>query len=64
MSIEQLAIYVVIIGAIVALVFIALRQFNLAIPAWVIQVFWVLVVAAVVIFAIKLLIGPIALGLR
>lgn len=55
LSIAELAIAVVIIAALVALVYVALRQFNIAIPAWVVQVFWILVVAFVVIFAIRLL---------
>lgn len=54
MNIGQLAIYIVLIAAIVALVFVALKQFNVSIPPWVVQVFWILVVAYVVIFAIKL----------
>lgn len=53
----QIAIYIVIVAAICALVFIALRQFNLSIPAWVQQVFWVLVVLFVVIFAIKMVLS-------
>ncbi len=54
-SIGQIAIAIVVIAAIVAVVWIALRQFNVTIPAWVVQVFWVLVVAVVCIFAIKFL---------
>jgi hypothetical protein len=50
----QLAILIVGIAAIVALVAIALRKFNVQIPDWVIQVFWILIVAFVVIVAIKL----------
>jgi len=52
-SIGSIAIAIVIIAAVVALVYIALRQFNVSIPAWVVQVFWVLVVAVVVILAIR-----------
>ena len=54
LSIPGLAILVVVIAAVVALVYIALRQFGIAIPDWVVQVFWVLVVAFVVIIAIRL----------
>ena len=57
MDIGQLAIYVVIIAAIIALVTIAIRQFNISIPSWVVQVFWVVIVALVIIFAIKLLLN-------
>ena len=52
-GIGQLAIYIVIVAAVVALVYIALRQFGVTIPAWVQQVAWILVVAFVVILAIK-----------
>jgi hypothetical protein len=52
-SIPQLAICVVMIAAVVALVYIALRKFGVAIPDWVVQVFWVLVVAFVIIAAIR-----------
>jgi hypothetical protein len=50
----QLAILVVVVAAVVALVYVALRQFGVQIPPWVIQVFWIIVVAFVVILAIKL----------
>lgn len=53
-SIGELAIALVIVAAVVALVYIAFRQFGITIPAWVVQVFWVIVVAFVVIFAIRL----------
>lgn len=49
------AIAIVVIAALVALVLIALRQFNVTIPAWVQNVGWVLIVAAVVIGAIRIL---------
>lgn len=52
-SFVQLAIWIVVIAAVVALVYIALNQFGVAIPPWVAQVFWVVVVAFVVIVAIK-----------
>lgn len=53
-SISQLLIAVVIVAACVALVTIALRKFGIAIPDWVVQVFWVVIVAFVVIFGIRL----------
>jgi hypothetical protein len=52
-SLGQLLIYVVVIAACVALAVIAIRQFGISIPSWVAQVFWVVVVAAVVIVAIR-----------
>jgi hypothetical protein len=53
-SLVQLAILIVVIAAVCALVYIALRQFGVGIPAWVVQVFWIIAVAFVVILAIKL----------
>lgn len=52
-GIGEIAIAIVVIAAVVALVVVALRQFKVTIPPWVIQVFWILVVAFVVILAIK-----------
>jgi hypothetical protein len=54
-SLVEVAIAVVIIAAVCGLVWVALRQFQIAIPQWAIQVFWIVVVAAVVIFAIRFL---------
>lgn len=56
-SLAHLLIAVVVIAACIALVYIALQQFGIAIPGWVIQVFWVVVVAFVIIFAIKLVLS-------
>ncbi len=53
-GIGQIAIAIVVIAAIVALVMIACKQFGVAIPGWVVQVLWVLVVAFVIILAIRL----------
>jgi hypothetical protein len=56
-SIGELAIWVVAIAAIVALMYVALHQFGIAIPEWVKAVFWIVVVALVVIGAIKWITG-------
>lgn len=52
-SLVDILIAVVVIAACVALVWVAIRQFGIAIPDWVMQVFWIVVVAVVVIFAIR-----------
>ncbi len=52
-SLGEILIAVVIVAAAVALVYVALRQFGVSIPQWVVQVFWIVVVAVVVIFAIR-----------
>lgn len=56
-SIGQLAIAIVIILAVCGLVMIAVRQFGIQIPPWVIQVLMIVVVAVVVIAAIKLVLS-------
>ena len=56
-GLAQIAIFIVVIAAIVALVYIALRKFGVSIPDWVVQVFWILVVAVVIIIAIKFVAG-------
>ena len=54
-GIAGLAIAVIIVAAVVAIVFVACRQMGVEIPGWVVQVFWILVVAVVCIAAIRLL---------
>lgn len=53
-SFTELAIWLVVVSAVIALVYIALKQFNISIPSWVVNIFWILLVAFVVIFAIRL----------
>ncbi len=56
-GVVEIAITIVIIAAIVALVYVALQQFGVAIPGWVQHVFWICVVAFVIIFAIRVVAG-------
>lgn len=56
-GIGGLAVMVILVAAVVAIVFVACRQMGVAIPAWVIQIFWILIVAVVCIAAIKFLLG-------
>lgn len=39
LGIVELAILIVIVAAVIALVYVAIRQFGIAIPAWVVQIF-------------------------
>lgn len=54
LSVTQILIAIVIIAACVALAYVAMRHFEVTPPAWAIKVFWIVVVAIVVIFAIRL----------
>jgi hypothetical protein len=56
-SIGELAIWVVACAAIVALMYVALVEFGIPIPGWVIRCFWIVLVACGVILAIKFVMG-------
>jgi hypothetical protein len=45
------------VAAIIALVYVALNQFGVGIPGWAIHVMWIIIVAIVVILAIKFVAG-------
>lgn len=51
----EIIIAVIIIGAAIGIMYIALQKFGVAIPPWAIQIFWIVIVAFVAIFAIRLL---------
>jgi hypothetical protein len=53
----EIAIAVVIIAAVIAIVYIALRQFGVTPPPWFIQVLWVLAVAFICVLAIRILLS-------
>ena len=52
-NLASLLVTVIIIAAVIAITSIAIKAFGLVIPDWVIQIFWVVVVAFVAIFAIR-----------
>lgn len=54
-GIAGMAIWVIIVAAVVAVALIACRAMGVPIPPWVVQVFWVLIIAVVCVFAIKFL---------
>jgi hypothetical protein len=58
-GIAGLAIWIILVAAIAAIVVIACKAMGVAIPPWVVQVFWVLVIAVVCIVAIKFLVGAV-----
>jgi hypothetical protein len=58
-GIAGLAIWIILVAAIAAIVFIACKAMGVAIPPWVVQVFWVLIIAVVCIVAIKFLVGAV-----
>ena len=54
-SIVQVVIAIIVIAAVVGIMYVALQQFGVAIPPFVVKVFWILVCAVVCILAIKFL---------
>lgn len=56
-SVVEVAIAVVVLAAICGLVFVALKQFQIPVPTWVQHALWIVVVAAVIIFLIKVVAG-------
>lgn len=56
-SIGEIVIAIVVIAAVVAVCYVALNQFGVSIPPWVIRIFWICIVAVVAIFAIRFLLS-------
>lgn len=56
-GIGELLVGIVILAACVALVYVALQQFQITVPGWVVQCFWIVVVAFVVVLAIRLVLS-------
>lgn len=54
-GIGGLAIYIVIIAAVIAVVLVACKAMGVAIPSWVSHVLWIVVIALVCVWAIKFL---------
>lgn len=56
-TLVEILIAIIIIGAVIGITYIALREFGITIPPFVIRIFWIVVVAIVAILAIKFLVG-------
>jgi hypothetical protein len=56
-TIAQSVIGIIAIAAIVAILYVILGKMGVAIPDWVVQIFWILVLAAVGILAVKFVMG-------
>ena len=51
-----LIIWLILAAAIVAIGFVACKAMGVSIPNWVVQIFWIVVIAVVCIMAIKFLV--------
>lgn len=56
-SFTDVIIGIVIVAAVIAVLYIALNEFGIKIPQWVIKIVVILVVAVVSVFAIKFLVS-------
>ncbi len=52
-GIGEILIAIIVIGACCGIVWVALNAFGVAIPPWVVRIFWIVVVAVVAIAAIR-----------
>ena len=57
MGIAELAIAIIVIIAVVAILWVFIKQSGVPIPGWLIQVFWIVLAAIVCIAAIKFVIS-------
>lgn len=56
-SIGSVFILVIVIAACIAITGVALKYFNITVPSWATSIFWIIVVAAVAILAIRFVTG-------
>ena len=56
-SLIQLVITLIIVCAVVGIALVAVRASGVQIPAWVVQIGWIVLIALVAILAIKFLVG-------
>ena len=56
-GIVGIAIWIIIVAAVVAIVYVACRAMGVEIPGWVVHVFWIVIIAIVCVAAIKFLVG-------
>ena len=56
-GIMQWVILIIIIISVVGILYVVAKANNVAIPPWVVQIFWIVCIAVVAIFAIKILMG-------
>lgn len=54
-GIGELLVWIIILAGIVAIVYIALRQFGITIPPFVVQIFWVVICVVLAVIAIRFL---------
>ncbi len=56
-SLAELLVAVIVIAALCAIVYVAVRAMGVEFPAWAVQILWIVVIAAVAILAIRLVLS-------
>ncbi len=56
-GIGEILVFVIVIAACLAVLFVALRQFGVQIPPWVFTIFWIVAAAFIAILAIRFLLS-------
>ena len=56
-SIAQLVVAAIVIISVVGILLVVLKANSIQIPQWVVHIFWIVILAAVAIFAVKLIMG-------
>jgi hypothetical protein len=56
-SVGQTSIAIVVAAAIIALLYVGLEQFGITVPDWVKKCVWIIIVAFVIIFSIRLVLS-------
>lgn len=52
-SFPQMLVTIIIVAACCGIAMVAMRKFNIAVPDWAVQIFWIVLVACVAILAIR-----------
>lgn len=52
-SLVEIIVGIIVLAAVIAILLVALKAFGITIPPWVVQIFWIVVVAVVAIVAIR-----------
>lgn len=56
-TIGQILVAVIVIAAVIAIAYIAIKAMGIPIPPWAINILWIVIIALVAIFAIKLVLS-------
>jgi hypothetical protein len=56
-SIVQMVVMAIVLISVVGIAYVVAQANGVAIPPWVVRIFWIVVIAVVAIFAVRLIMG-------